>query len=98
MKEKKLFILSAGAGLCIGSCLVLVLCSFASASMSPADETLIVSSISGADTLFYKIGGAILVVLAGFTAWSIVLDILDENRRVDLQKDGFRSRFRGPSS
>lgn len=34
-------------------------------ALDPADEALITAGISSADASFYKIGGAILVVLAG---------------------------------
>lgn len=35
------------------------------AAMSAADQTAILAGISGSDTVFYAIGGGILIVMAG---------------------------------
>jgi hypothetical protein len=45
--------------------LVLLSVSMGFAALDPADEALIVTGINAADASFYKIGGAILIVLAG---------------------------------
>jgi hypothetical protein len=36
------------------------------AVMATADETAVLAGISGSDVLYYKIAGAVLVVMAGF--------------------------------
>lgn len=55
---------------------VSALATSAFASMSAPDEALVLAGISGADTLFYKVGGAILVVMAGIWAFKKVRGIL----------------------
>lgn len=42
-----------------------LLCQSAFAAMSAADETAIKAGLTSSDTIFYSIGGAILIVLAG---------------------------------
>ena len=46
------------------------------AAMSVADEAEVLAGIAGADVLFYKVGGAILIVLAGIWAFKKVRGIM----------------------
>lgn len=46
------------------------------AAMSAADQTAILSGISGSDTVFYAIGGGILVVMAGIWGFKRVKHLL----------------------
>lgn len=54
----------------------LVLPMSAHAALSAADQTTILSGISGSDTTFYAIGGGILVVLAGIWGFKKVQGLL----------------------
>jgi len=46
------------------------------AALSAADQTTILSGISSSDTVFYAIGGGILVVLAGIWGFKKVKSLL----------------------
>jgi hypothetical protein len=46
------------------------------AALSAADQTSILTGISGSDTTFYAIGGAILVVLAGIWGFKKVQGLM----------------------
>lgn len=46
------------------------------AAMAPADEALVLSGITSSDTTFYKIGGGIMVVLAGIWGFRKVQGLL----------------------
>lgn len=46
------------------------------AAMAPADEALVLSGLTASDGTFYKIGGAILVVLAGIWGFRKVMGLM----------------------
>lgn len=46
------------------------------AALSAADQTTILSGISDSDTVFYAIGGGILVVMAGIWGFKRVKNLL----------------------
>lgn len=46
------------------------------AALSAADQTTILSGISASDTVFYAIGGGILVVMAGIWGFKRVKNLL----------------------
>lgn len=46
------------------------------AAMSANDQTAILTGISGSDTIFYAIGGGILVVMAGIWGFKRVKHLL----------------------
>lgn len=48
----------------------------AMAALAPADEALILTGINSADATFYKIGGGILIVLAGIWGFMKVKGLL----------------------
>jgi hypothetical protein len=50
--------------------------SFAQAALSAGDQTLILSGITASDTVFYSIGGGILVVMAGIWGFKKVKALL----------------------
>lgn len=65
----------------VGACLAvtaLVTANVASvhAALAPADEALITAGLSASDAIFYKIGGAILVVLAGIWGFKKVKSLI----------------------
>lgn len=48
----------------------------AQAALSPADEALIKSGLTSSDAVFYSIGGAVLVVLAGIWGFKKVMRMI----------------------
>lgn len=46
------------------------------AALAPADEALILSGLTTSDATFYKIGGAVLVVLAGIWGFRKVMGLI----------------------
>lgn len=65
---RKLFYLLAVVALCIPT--------FAFAGMDAATQTEIMAGISSSDTIYYAIGGAILVVMAGIWGFKRVKSLL----------------------
>ncbi len=54
----------------------LAFASIANAALSAADQTSILSGITASDTVFYSIGGGILVVMAGIWGFKRVKSLL----------------------
>ena len=53
-----------------------VMAQSALAVISPTDETALLAGVSASDALFYKIGGGILIVLAGIWGFKQVRKLL----------------------
>jgi hypothetical protein len=70
LKRMKLFVVAAL------SVVSLAMASLANAALSAADQTSIISGISSSDTVFFAIGGAILVVLCGIWGFKKVKGLL----------------------